>query len=444
MERLMERYDGRREKIRQGFFVYVETHGLEHMVEAIEEAVRAVAHAADEREQIREELREEFADLSDTLEGQFKNQRRELEAQVREVEGRLASQTVSSEAVNAELEALREETGEFSTAQTEALEELNEQIERTADMERRLDEKIEELEHAREQAVNADRDRATEEVTELVQGELAALQDERDDLRGEIERLRREREQIERARDRLDEQQQDLEARAEELEESFDESGVPGEDVMTAAVARLLELDYLGRFDITMHETESIHTPDGPFEVPDGYWDGRSDRWSDRPRLSDLLGEEDDPYQYPTNQSARYEMTDSRYFGLGRERRMVVEAVVLSHLEAYATNGFDARPADLDDLLELVNETVYEAEDGEYTHLLAIASPTGWTDRVEEQIRTDGVARTRYSQYVSLCLVDLQNGSLNYDDSDPIARENQPVPAPGWHGTGGRLCLTPP
>jgi hypothetical protein len=103
---------------------------------------------------------------------------------------------------------------------------------------------------------------------------------------------------------------------------------------------------------------------------------------------------------------------------------MVIESVVHSHLDAYATNGFDARPADLDDLLDLINEAVYEAEEGEYTHLLAIASPTGWTDRVKQQIENDGIARTRYSQFVSICLVDLQERSLIYDESDPVVREN--------------------
>lgn len=328
--------------------------------------------------------------------------------------------------------ALRELADEFSGARADALSELDDRIERTGEMERRLDARIDELEAARERAASADRERV-DEVTDLIRDELSELRAERDDLRAEIEQLRREREGIERARDRLAERREALESRVTDLETSADSAdppddgpagGLPGENVVTASIARLLELDYLGRFDISMHEVGTVHTPDGPFEVPDGFWDGRSERRSERTRLREWLDEGDDPDRYPTNQRARYEVTESRYLGLAEERRMVVEAVVHSHLEAHATNGFDARPADLDDLVELVNETVSEAEAGEYAHLLAIASPTGWTDRVRDQIESEGIAHTRYSQFVSVCLVDLQDQSLIYDESDPVVRRN--------------------
>jgi hypothetical protein len=423
MERLLARYDDRREKIRQGFFVYVESHGLEHMVEAIEDAVKAVADAAEERDRVRATVREELDELGETLDGQFRRKQRELQSEARSIEGRLTSE--NPEELRPDLAALRERTGGFAERQAEALEKLNEQIDRTAELEERMEAKMQELERTRERTANAEGARATEEVTALVESELTELQSERDDLRGEIERLRRERERIESARERLDEQQADIESRVEEVETSLsaEDGELPGEDVVTASVARLLELDYLGRFDISMEEVGEIHTPDGAFEVREGYWEGRSERRSERPRLGKLL-DDGDPTTYPTNQRARYEITRSRYLGLSRDRRMVVEAAVHAHLEAYATNGFDTRPADLDDLLELVDEAVAEAESGEYTYLLAIASPTGWTDRVERQIGSEDSARARYSQHVSVCLVDLQSGDLVYDDTDPVVAEN--------------------
>jgi hypothetical protein len=426
MERLLDRYDDRREKIRRGFFTYVETHGLEHMVEAIEDAVKAVTDAAEEREQVREERREEFAALTETLDDRFHRRQRELELEVRSAEGQLVGKAVSSNEVRAELSSLRERTEEFDDTRREALDELNERTERVAKMEERLETKVDELERARERAANAERPRATEEVRELVESELANLESERDDLRGEIERLQSERERIEIAREQLHERQADLESRVEEIEASVpaDRGKLPGEDLVTTSIARLFELDYLGRFDISMQDTRTIHTPDGAFDVVDGYWDGRSERRSERPRLGELLNDGEDPSGYPSNQRARYEITRPQYLGLGRELRMVVEAVVYSHMEAYATNGFDTRPADLDDLLGLVDEALYEAENEEYTHLLAIASPTGWTDRVTERIESEGISRTRYSQYVSVCLIDLQSQSVVYDDSDPVVEEN--------------------
>lgn len=187
--------------------------------------------------------------------------------------------------------------------------------------------------------------------------------------------------------------QEELASRVEEMETSSDSTsedgavGLAGDDVVTVSIARPLELDYLGGFDNTLGELDEVYTPDGPFEVPDGYWEGRSERLSERPRFSTLLDENEAHYAYPTNQTARYELVDSRYLGPSKQRRMVIEAVVFSHLEAYSNNDFDTRPTDLDDLLDLVNETVYEAEEGEYTHLLAIASQAGWTGRVRQQVR---------------------------------------------------------
>jgi hypothetical protein len=95
-----------------------------------------------------------------------------------------------------------------------------------------------------------------------------------------------------------------------------------------------------------------------------------------------------------------------------------------SNLEVYTANGFDASPADLDDLLAIVNEAVREAEQNDYHYLLAVASPTGWTNRVKTQLTNEQIARTRYSRHLSLVLVDLGTGELFYDSSDEIADRN--------------------
>jgi DNA-binding GntR family transcriptional regulator len=69
-----------------------------------------------------------------------------------------------------------------------------------------------------------------------------------------------------------------------------------------------------------------------------------------------------------------------------------------------------------------VNEAVREAEQSDYHVLLCLASPTGWTDRVYEQLK-DG-DRARYSRHLSLCLVDLGDGTLVYDESDEVIEAN--------------------
>jgi hypothetical protein len=449
MERLADRYDDRREKVRHGFFVYVEAHGIEKMVEAIEDAVTAVNKSRDEREEIRETLQQELADLEQSLDERVREQRRQLEQEVRSVERDLASRSVSADELDDRLDRLAEETGGLSDAQAEALEELTDRIDHTSELEGRLEQRIDQLEQVREEAAEADREAAREEASDLVEEELSALRDQRDELRGEIDRLQREREGMEAAADSLDERREDLEDRVESIEQSVettaegDGEGIEAENLVTSTIARLLELDYLGRFDTTMHGTERLHTPDGEFEAPDGYWDGRGERRSEEPRLADLLAESGpeagaDPDAgagtanspsgsprtdaHPANRRARYWLTDTRHMGLTRETKLVVEAVVYSHLEAHAENGFDTRPIDLDDLIGLVNDTVGRAEGAEQHHLVAVASPTGFTDRALAELGGD---RSRFSRYLSLVLVDLRSGELHYDERDELASANE-------------------
>lgn len=427
IKRLIARYEDRREKIRQGFFVYVEAHGLEHMVESIEEAVEAVIDATDEREKIREELREELATLSDSIDEQFESQQRRLECEFDTLESKVEHRTVDPEEFRAEVDAVKSRTEKIAETQQETLSELDQQINHTVKLEGRIKAKINDLQQARQQAREAERKQAREEATALIENELANLRDERSELQSEIKQLRREREQIETARDRLEDRQETLESRVDEFETSVETDQPDGLEVdtaITATIARLLEMDYLGRFDITMSETDRIEMGDSVFEVPANYWDNRSERRSSRTRLGRLLDDEQDPNRYPTDGTARYEITDSRYLGLSRDTEMVIEARVFAHLDAFATNGFDARPAGLDDLLSVANEAVYEAESKEFIYLLGVASPTGWSDRVLERIQDDEFARTRFSEHVSVCLIDLQEGTVVYDESDPVAAEN--------------------
>jgi hypothetical protein len=218
-----------------------------------------------------------------------------------------------------------------------------------------------------------------------------------------------------------------LEERVEDVETSVDkEGGIEGADVVTASTARLFEMDYIGRFDTTMYQIDSLRLPDDNFVLPEDYWDGRSERRNEGSRMSKLLDDNDggSKESNPINPTARYEITESKYLGLSETTEMVIEATVFSHLKAHAVNGFDAAPANLDDLLGFVNSAVKEASEEDVPYLLGIASPTGWTDRVADLVENDDISRARYSRHVSVCLIDLRSGELFYDDSDSIVVDN--------------------
>ena len=419
IERLVDRYDDRRERIRQGFFVYVETHGLGHMVESIEDAVGAVSDATAEREEVQQLLEKEFTDLETTVRSGFNQQKLEVETELSRVEREIASEAVDTATVQRQLQ-------EIDTIDDDALDRLDTALSRTRELKSRLDQKIKELEAARKEAMSDGMEESEQEAVDVVDAELDRLRDQRSELEAEITRLETQREEIESARERLDQRQQSLEQRAKEIDSAGKGGGIDGSDVVTASTARLFEMDYLGRFETNMFEVPSIILPNGDFDVPDGYWEGRSERRSETTRMRNLLQKYDsDPSEtHPTNPTARYTITESKYLGLSERAKMIIEATVVSHLEPHAINGFDSEPANLEDLLSFVNSAVDEASDEEIPYVLGIASPTGWTEEVQNLVVDDDIARTRFSRHVSVCLVDLKSGSLMYDSSDPVITEN--------------------
>jgi len=128
---------------------------------------------------------------------------------------------------------------------------------------------------------------------------------------------------------------------------------------------------------------------------------------------------------YPLRRRSRYTAVTSGQFGLSTDAALVVEAVVHSNLTAHATNGFDANPAGLDDLLDVINRATERADHYDTPHLIGVASTTGWTDRVRELVAGAELSRTRLGTGVSLCLVDLRTGELLYDRSDDVVHENR-------------------
>lgn len=427
MERLLARYEDRREKIRQGFFVYVETHGLEHMVESIEEAVQAVSDASRERDRIKEELKAEIQELSSSFEQNIQQQQRQVEAKLQSVEHQVTQKTVSQTELQAELEDVSQSSGELEKAQAEAIEQLSEQIKHTNSLETRLDEKIEELEEIKKKTAARARKSAREETESVIDDELNSLQEQKEELELEVEQMRMERERIESSHERIENRQEEIETKVSDVAESVVSSDdqFADENVVTASMARLLEIDYLGRVDTSMHDARTIETPGGEFTITEGYWADRSERRNERGRLDQLLPDGNDPDQYPMNRRARYEITTSGLLSLSGNREMVIEAVVASNLRAYAANGFDGTAADLDTLLSVINDAVQEASEGDYHYLLGVGSPTGWSDQVRTQLENDQLSRSHYGRNLSLCLVDLQDGSVLHNPADDIASANR-------------------
>jgi hypothetical protein len=440
LKQLVNRYDARLDKIKRAVQLYVEIHNPSGLVDSIERAIAAVADSADEREAIREAVEREVRAVAADLDRTLSEREDAVDARLRTVEAGLVGSDVPDE-VRAELDALRAQTAELQRTQERAVSDLSERIDRASQLNGRLTERIGELEAAHREAL-ADGGLLGEETVALVTHELDALREQRDAVTESIDALRRERQRIADAEARLDEREADLTARVEALSSSLaDTTERIGEEVVTATMARLFELDYLGRFDISVHEATRLVTLDGPVEVSATTWDGAVSRRDEAPRLREFLGADGDVDAFPANRSVRFELRRSRYLGLGRERQLVLEASVVSHLEAYARNGFDTRPATVDDLLDVVTRVVRTLDDDAH-RVLALASPTGWADDVADRLLDETFARNRFDRRLHLFLVDLQTGRLSFDASDELLAGNADLFAVGVDAERLHDCVT--
>jgi hypothetical protein len=113
----------------------------------------------------------------------------------------------------------------------------------------------------------------------------------------------------------------------------------------------------------------------------------------------------------------------------------------VSHLEAYARNGFDTRPATVDDLLDVVTRVVRTLDDDAH-RVLALASPTGWADDVADRLLDETFARNRFDRRLHLFLVDLQTGRLSFDASDELLAGNADLFAVGVDAERLHDCVT--
>lgn len=425
-KRLNDKYDERMEKIRQGVFIYVEEHGLGATVEEVEDAIEQVSKAEQKRIQIETSFEEELERLSDRIDRGFREQQQTVEQQLRSVEREVAASDPELEQIRAELEQI--DLNEITEQHQQTTAELDKALDRTRRLEANLEEQITELKAAKQAASDSANSAVGEEIASLVSKELQSLEQQREQIKAEIDRLKSERASLETARERLSKEQQELSDRVDEIEMSVEdnESGIDGDSVVTAPIARLMELDYIGRFETSLDDTSTIRIADDDnFVIPDGYWDERIERRNERPRVRRLVEDQQSIETVPVNLSARGTVAASGILSLSTDTRIVIETTVVSDLEAHAANGFDSTPADLDDFLAHVDDVVQKAEQNDVPYLLGITSPTGWTDAVRRQVTSESVSRTRFSRRVSVVLVDLQDGALVFDESDVVARENR-------------------
>lgn len=448
MDYLNDRYRERIERSEEAVALYVKYHGLPNVIEGIEDAVEATADGAERRRKIEEAVRTQLDELSERMHATLRDQERAIRGDIAGIQGEVAAiegaghgdidvDTADLESklddIATQVEAVRRERRADVTA-------LDETIADLIDKREMLDDALEELTEAgrktAERAASEAAEGVAEDAEEIVTQEVHRLEERRAELDGELSRLSRERERLEVAGDRLEEERETLADRVERVSaslpgESDDDGDFEDEGVVPARIARLYEVDFVSRFDESIREATSITLPSGEeFEPPSVFARRAHEAGDERGRMASLLDDhgavnDADVDHYPLQRRSRYTVVTSSRFGLVKDAELVVEATVHSSLEAYAINGFDARPAGLDDLLDVINRATERADTHDIPHLIAAASTTGWTDRVRRLVTESEFSRTRLGTDVSLCLVDVRTGELLYDRSDDVVHANR-------------------
>jgi predicted nucleic acid-binding Zn-ribbon protein len=428
----------------EAVYLYIKHHGLPNTVEGIVDAAEAAEEASAERERIAATLREELQSLSETIHHSLRDQEQALRAEMSRLEADLETGG-ADESVRNELDAIKSELSTLSNQRSSDVQAIERKLDSVTELENDLNEQIKELkdtqQHTREQlqeqsdeqsqaqSLLADELDRLAEQKETLQNEIQQLQTEREQMTAAGERLDREfdtlTERVDETEQRIDTEVDNLEGRIDEVRESLrDERDSPKGKAIRAEIARLYEMDYIGRFETSVAETDTLTLPDGEqFTVPEGFWDDRQRHFTGNHRsvVAEAL-DGGNPDRYPVGRYSVYRVRTSKMVAFS-ETKLVIEAVVAANLEAFATNGFDARPAGIDDLLDIVNETRTRAESNDTTHVIGVASPTGWTDEVKQLVREDD-ARTTYGKQVRVCLVDIQSNELIYDHDDQLVADN--------------------
>lgn len=433
MDYLGDRYAEREALGREGVGLYIEKHGLPDVIKSIEEAVTATVDAAETRESVQEQVEEIMEDFTGRIMAGLHGQEQSVLAEISALQHELETGGEDISHIENELSNVRNEIDELNSSRRDEISELTDVLENLESKRDELDEKIDELNRkqreATQQAAEIAEETTADKSSQLLEQALEDLQEERASLQAEVDRLEREREKTDSGRQRLEEEYGNLSDRLESLETSVrpDETS-ESVDAIRAEDARLFELDYIGRIKSSLKNADSISLPNGEsFEVTKGYWNNTShistgDR---RDEMEQLLDGSEEIVKYPLGRYVRATLTESNY--LASNNKLIIEAAVLAHLEAYARNEFDTAAAGLSDLLDIVNATMNRADKASVPHIIAVASPTGWTDDVIEMVEKANLSRARFGDNVSIYLIDLEHDTIHYDRADDVLVANESI-----------------
>lgn len=270
-----------------------------------------------------------------------------------------------------------------------------------------LDRKITELEKERQQY----KEKMQEENQKIVENELNEIARLKDDLQNKENTLLAEKYQVDLKKNEV----------SEKLNQITDVMQGKSVRFVAREDAKLYELNFIARFETKLHNFPvKIYNPLENKNYNITSWEDHY-RFDSKEEIfqGDNINYAEAEAKNPLNVRLIYLVEEKRFklFG-GKQKKMAIEAISFNHLKEYANYGFDTNRATLSEFLIALSTSIKSAEMGKYFHVVGIASPTGWDERVIEHLNSKEFASRYVSRNVSVCIIDSVTGDVFYNNTD--------------------------
>jgi len=401
---LIQEYNNRFEKIRAGIVEYIRINpaGPRPLFSEYEAALSRAYQAEMERKRAEEQALKAMTDLY-----------------LQELERRIEALQSEREQLMSALDNL-----ESLANKSQALSQLTEHLSKNESVGRRVSElvsllrgRIAELEQSKTQLEKQQAElkdiyeRSSQEARVAIEAELQRLNDTNEDLSKKLNDFMN-------AASRLELEKTALEERLRSIKDSLE--GARDKRLVKRDEARVMELNFIGRFDRKMKEYlprrffDPIRGGEMVIDRADDYLHAQRDETgflAEQLKLSDQ-----DLTLCPRNTRSSYTVVKKRL--LRDSLKVVVEAAYLSHLESYPRLFHDTKSINLSDFLRFIDDATERARLGEALYVIGLGSPTGFDEGLKKYIASDEFHRNFVSNYVAVCLIDLESGELIYNPTD--------------------------
>jgi len=415
----------RTEKIQEAIIEYIRTNpgGITRTVKEMESAIKKVLESEEKRQEISADVQMKLDLLGEELESAKKAvlRKEELDNKLVQLEKQMFQKELQVESLNDRIKGMENERSRIFDLYSETEKRLEIHEKEIADKKKELELKESEINSLK----NAIRSEMELENKRIIEEELSKLEQLKQDLQTQA--------------DVIESEKQAVRFQKEEITEKFESirKAIEGSSTVNrfipADLAKLYEMDYIGRFDMKMYSFPiEIRNPINGKNYKVSSWNGDHTKTDDKYKIHELLKNSltvpEIEYQLPLNIRSRYEIKERTFrIFVHKEPRTVVEAIIFNHWKEYAVNGFDTKPVTLSELNGILVHAINNAEKGKYFHLICIVSPTGWDSKIKTYLQSEEFSKNFVSRHISLCLVDSETGELLYNKTDERIKDYIPL-----------------